>query len=102
MRSAGLNGCETKTLKVVDPLQHKLAEHVIYTRENLVGMREITKWHWTDGFRDPVASSADRPNDFTDIYERVSRSINGPPSRVTALAPLLRLLMRSTRIGEST
>jgi phosphoketolase len=45
----------TKTLKVVDPLQHKLAEHVIYTRENLVGMREITKWHWTDGFSDPVA-----------------------------------------------
>jgi xylulose-5-phosphate/fructose-6-phosphate phosphoketolase len=45
----------TKTLKVVDMLQHKLTEHVIYTREHLVDMPEITKWHWTDDFSDPVA-----------------------------------------------
>jgi hypothetical protein len=38
-------------------------------------------------FQRSCCTSADRPNDCIDIYERVSRSINGPPFRVTALAP---------------
>jgi xylulose-5-phosphate/fructose-6-phosphate phosphoketolase len=44
----------TKTLKLVDMLQHKLTEHVIYTREHLVDMPEIANWHWTEDFSDPV------------------------------------------------
>jgi xylulose-5-phosphate/fructose-6-phosphate phosphoketolase len=45
----------TKTLKIVDMLQHKLTEHAIYTREHLVDLPEIANWHWTDDFSDPVA-----------------------------------------------
>jgi myo-inositol catabolism protein IolC len=32
-----------------------LDRNVIYTREHLVDMPEITKWHWTDDFSDPLA-----------------------------------------------
>ena len=39
----------------MDLFQHKLTEHVIYTREHLVDLPEITNWHWTDDFTDPVA-----------------------------------------------
>lgn len=45
----------SKTLEVTDFLQRKLTEHMIYTRENLVDMPEITNWHWTGDFSDPVA-----------------------------------------------
>jgi xylulose-5-phosphate/fructose-6-phosphate phosphoketolase len=45
----------TRTLKLVDMLQHKLTEHVIYMREHLVDLPEIANWHWTDDVADPVA-----------------------------------------------
>jgi xylulose-5-phosphate/fructose-6-phosphate phosphoketolase len=45
----------SQTVGVVDMLEHKLTEHQIYTRDNLVDLPEITNWHWTDDFSDPVA-----------------------------------------------
>ena len=42
-----------KTTHIVEMLQHKLTDHVIYTREYLVDLPEIANWHWTDDFSDP-------------------------------------------------
>jgi xylulose-5-phosphate/fructose-6-phosphate phosphoketolase len=44
----------SKTMNIVDMLQHKLTDHMIYTRKYLVDLPEIVNWHWTDDFSDPL------------------------------------------------
>jgi xylulose-5-phosphate/fructose-6-phosphate phosphoketolase len=57
------------TSDVVAMFRHKLTEHEIYTREQLVDLPEIVNWHWTEDGSDPTeptpAGSAGRKQTFT-------------------------------------